>query len=205
MITLIGMSGSGKSHWSAKLSERGFARYCCDDMIEERLGIELKALGYSGIHDVAKWMGQPYAPQYPMTSRRYLDLEGEVTSEALAKIEESGIQRGVIDTTGSVIYLEGNILQELRARTRLVYLETPDSVKEEMYRLYIAYPKPVIWGDSFSRANGETDTEALGRCYPRLLAYRTARYASLAHMTLDFYQLRNPDFTLDDFIAAIAV
>lgn len=201
LVSLIGMSGSGKSYWSGKLQEAGFERFCCDDMIEERLGSELKSLGYSGIQDVAKWMGQPYNLQYGRTSKRYLDFEGEVVREVLATVEQSAPHRDtVIDTTGSVIYLARDILQGLRARTRVVYLETPDSVKEDMYRLYLADPKPVIWGNSFSREDGETDMQALGRCYPLLLAYRTARYARLAHTTLNYRMLRNPDFTVGNFI-----
>lgn len=199
-ISLIGMSGSGKSHWSSELQERGFERFCCDDMIEGRLGEELKVLGYSGIRDVARWMGQPFDPQYSKTSRRYLDFEGEVVSEVLERVGRSKARRVVIDTTGSVIYLAEDILQELSARTRVVYLETPDSVKEQMYRLYLADPKPVIWGNSFLREGRETDMQALARCYPLLLTYRTAQYARLAHITLGYDTLHSPDFTVDNFM-----
>ena len=206
LISLIGMSGSGKSHWSSKLQERGFERFCCDDLIEARLGRELKSLRYSGIQDVARWMGQPFDPQYGRTSQRYLDFEGEVVREVLATIEQSASHRDtVIDTTGSVIYLANDILQGLRTRTRVVYLETPDSVKKEMYRLYLADPKPVIWGSSFLREDGETNMQALSRCYPLLLAYRTARYARFAHITFDYDTLRSPDFTVDNFMDKVSV
>lgn len=205
LISLIGMSGSGKSHWSSRLQGRGFERFCCDDMIEERLGNELKVLGYAGIRDVARWMGQPYDSQYDQTSKRYLDFEGEVVGEVLERVGRSKARRVVIDTTGSVIYLAEDILQELSARTRVVYLETPDSVKEQMYQLYLADPKPVIWGDSFSREGGETNRQALARCYPLLLAYRTARYARLAHITLDYDTLHSPNFTVDDFMDRVSV
>lgn len=201
LISLIGMSGSGKSYWSSKLQERGFERFCCDDMIEERLGEELKVLGYSGIGDVARWMGQPFEPQYSKTSKRYLDFEGEVVREVLEAVEQPGTSRDiVIDTTGSVIYLADAVLQRLRTKTRIVYLATPDSVKEQMYKLYLEDPKPVIWGDSFSKEGGETDTQALARCYPLLLKYRTARYERLAHITFDYDTLHSPDFGVDNFI-----
>lgn len=203
LITLIGMSNSGKSHWSGLLQERGFTRYCCDDLIEKKLGPELQALGYAGIQDVAKWMGQPFDPQYPEKSKKYLDFEGEVVREVLEEVGRSKARRVVIDTTGSVIYLAPNIQEALSARTLVVYLETSDTVKDEMYRNYLKNQKPVIWGNSFSRVEGETDVAALARCYPDLLAYRGRKYGQLAHIRLSYETLHDPDFTIDQFIQAI--
>lgn len=203
-ISLIGMSGSGKSHWSAKLQEQGFQRFCCDDLIEAKLGNELKSLGYSGIQDVARWMGQPYDDQYGRTSKRYLDLEGEVMRQVLEIVEGSGNNRSVVvDTTGSVIYLEDTILSKLSAKTRVVYLETPNSARDKMYRLYLADPKPVIWGDSFFIKGGEANLEALGRCYPLLLEHRAEKYAKLAHLALDYHTLHDPSFTVNNFLEKI--
>ena len=69
-LSIIGMSGSGKSYWSKKLQEeKGFKRFCCDDIIEQKLSHELKKFGYSGLHDVGKWMGQPFDPQYVKRSK----------------------------------------------------------------------------------------------------------------------------------------
>ena len=36
-ISIVGMSGSGKTYWSKKLESEGFKRFCCDDLIEEKL------------------------------------------------------------------------------------------------------------------------------------------------------------------------
>ena len=74
------MSGSGKSYWSKKLQAKGFKRFCCDDLIEKKLENELKKLGYSGIQDVAKWMGQPFDTQYLRSSKEYLNaIKSRVT------------------------------------------------------------------------------------------------------------------------------
>lgn len=218
VVSFIGMSNVGKSHWSRKLRGEGlnywfrrlrkvgFERYCCDDLIEARLGPELKVSGYAGgIKDVARWMGQPYDPQYPETSRKYLEFEGEATREALAAVAQAKPdEKIVIDTTGSVIYLAPDILQELSARTRIVYIKASDRVKEKLYSDYLQNPKPVIWGESFNQKDGETEMEALGRCYPDLLAYRAQRYADLAHITLDYHTLRDPKFTVQDLITVIS-
>jgi dephospho-CoA kinase len=45
-LSLIGMSGSGKSSWSMKLSEIEFKRFCCDQKASQTpwpVGCETKA------------------------------------------------------------------------------------------------------------------------------------------------------------------
>lgn len=200
------MSGTGKSYWSKQLEIKGFKRFCCDDLIEKKLGKELTSLGYHGIEDVAKWMGQPFDSQYEKTNTRYLELEQQTLEESLAIIEKSDENNNiVIDTTGSVIYLDEKVLQKLSQITTIVYLAIPESVKEEMYQLYLREPKPRIWGDSFNRKPGETNLEALKRCYPEWLAYRTKHYEKLAYVTLDYFELRKYAFTVDDFLSKIKI
>lgn len=204
-ISLIGMSGSGKTYWSKKLASFGFKLFCCDDLIEYKLASELKRLGYSGIKDVAAWMGQPYEKKYQSASKKYLGFEKEVLEELFLTIGQSleSDKDVVIDTTGSVIYCGGSLLKKLSRLTRIVYLEVPESVKDKMYRLYISDPKPVIWGNSFSKEREEKNMDALERCYPNLLKYRTGRYKNLADITFDYFLLRNKNFNLERFIKLI--
>lgn len=203
-IALIGMSGSGKSFWSKKLEEEGFERICCDDLIEERLDKELKKYGYSGIGDVAKWMGQPFDPQYSQTSAQYLQLEKEIMKEILDKAAKSTAEKHlVIDTTGSVIYTGKGILSTLANQTRIIYLTTPISVQEEMYRLYLSDPKPVIWGKSFKKNIGQSSREALAASYPKLLAFRVKEYEKLANTSLSYHRLRDKDYSIRDFMGVI--
>src|SRR5215813_13069270 len=46
-IALVGMSGAGKTFWSKRLAANGRPAISCDDGIEERLGGQLAADGYS--------------------------------------------------------------------------------------------------------------------------------------------------------------
>lgn len=203
-ISLIGMSGTGKSYWAKKLETKNFKLFCIDDLIEKKLGDELKHLGFNGISDVAKWMGQPFDKQYPTTSKRYLELEEEILDDVLQSIEKINIHEDiVIDTTGSVIYLPQSLLKKLSRITTIVFLETPESVKEEMFKLFLKEPKPVIWGNSFNKRPNETNLEALKRCYPEWLAYRSRHYEKLANVTLDYFELRKPGFTIDEFLHKI--
>lgn len=203
-FSLIGMSGSGKSYWSKKLGEKGFKRFGCDDLIEEQLGDELKVLGYLGTQDVAKWMGQPFDPQYLYTSKKYLEYEQKVVNQILAVLEQSKLEENIIiDTTGSVIYLADDILNKLTALTKVIYLNTPESVQQKMYNLYLKDPKPVIWGESFVKTCKESNMEALGRCYSKLLATRTKKYQQLADITMDYDLLHSADFTEENFLNLI--
>src|SRR5258708_565140 len=133
IISFIGMSGSGKSHWSKKLHAKGFKRFCCDDLIEEKLGDELKKLGYSGIQDVAKWMGQPFDSQYKRSSKKYLQFETEALEEIFDQTNNFSVNDDiVIDTTGSVIYARKELLKRLTEQSKVIYFETQVLVKEEM-------------------------------------------------------------------------
>lgn len=203
-LTLFGMSNSGKSYWSKKLEEKGYVRLSCDDYIEEKLGKELRKFGYSGIADVSKWLGQPYERRYKLNSKKYLELEIESLKTYIHHIKSQIAKKNiVIDTTGSVIYADRVILKELRRYTKIMYLDTPKSVREKMYTSYVENPKPVIWGDIFSQKKGESGKEVLERCYVKLLAFRTKQYKQYAEGILDYFQLRQPNFTVDAFLSLL--
>src|SRR5437868_5591313 len=122
-ISLIGMSGSGKTYWSKKMEKKGFIRFCCDDLIENKLHEELKSLGYKGgIKDLAKWMGQPYEKKYRITSKKYVSIEKQVMKEVLNTVEKQFDKNLIIDTTGSVIYTGNRILERLKNLTKVIFL-----------------------------------------------------------------------------------
>jgi shikimate kinase len=202
-ISLVGMSGIGKSFWSTQLAQRGFVHFCCDALIENRLGHELQALGYAGIHDMARWLGQPYDPQYAKNSQQYLHYEQETLTEILAALKNLPHENVVIDTTGSVIYLTAETLRKLQEQTVVVYLTAPAQVTEKMYELYKQEPKPVMWGDKFCTHSGETLQQALARCYRDLLSYRSKKYAEIAAITIDYDVLHAPGFQVDNFLRII--
>ncbi len=199
------MSNVGKTSWANRLEQAGFMRFSIDDMIEEKLGPVLQEHGFQGIHDVARWMGQPYDPQYPETSAQYLALENESMTEALDALEHSPIARQnvVIDTTGSVIHTNQEIQDHLQEKTTVVHLDTPPKVLDEMFQAFSQKPKPLIWGPSFSQEPSEEPEAALKRCYPQMLTDRSRAYQSLEHMRIPFTQQRSRSLTVEKFIALI--
>lgn len=187
-LSLIGMSNIGKTHWAERLErEGGYERIDCDALVEEELSPQLRALGFTGISDVARWMGQPSESQYAETSETFRRCEREVMLAILERIRarRSG-KPFVVDTCGSVIYTGTDISQEMCELTTVVYLQASADHTAELFRRYMAEPKPVIWGSSYAPQSGETPLKSLERCYPLLLQSRALRYEQLAHWAVPF-------------------
>ena len=157
-ISLIGMSGAGKSHWSQKFAGAGFHVIGVDDRIEEKLAPELEKDGHNGIGGVAAWMGWPDSPTYREREKKYLEYEIESMNEALDEIESSDEQGIVLDTTGSVIYTGDEICRRMQKLTKVVYLEASPKEENILIGLYLSNPKPVLWGDQYYSALGRTHT-----------------------------------------------
>jgi shikimate kinase len=202
-ISLIGMSGAGKSYWAQKLAAAGFRVISVDDRIEEKLAAELVAGGYRGIGGVAAWMGWPDGPSYRERERKYLDCEVESMREALDEIQRSGDAGMVLDTTGSVVYTGQETCRRMQSLTTVVYLEASPAEEEQLIARYLSDPKPVLWEDQFSQQPGEPAQDAIARCYPRLIAHRKKLYESCAHRIVPMDQLRNSNLDARAFLELI--
>lgn len=204
-LALIGMSGSGKSYWSAKLAQRGYRHFCCDALIATRLAPELIRPDESRM-TMGEWMGFPYRPQYVEREARYLACEQAVLAEILACIErEAGCcaEDVVVDTTGSVIYTGDALLDKLRRQTMVVHMATPPEMQERMLELYLANMRPVLWQGMFDQRPGETNEAALARCYPKLLYARERLYERLADVTVGYDERSREGFGVDELLRVI--
>ena len=134
------MSNIGKSHWAKRLAaESGFEWVDCDLMVEQRLTAQLAEFNYKGIEGVAEWMGHPFDPQYPETSRIYIDCEKAVMLEVIDKLctTPPDSKPLVVDTTGSVIYTGADIAEQLGKLSRIVYLEaSPRTCRRAFFPLH---------------------------------------------------------------------
>lgn len=203
-VSFIGMSGVGKSYWAKQLAQAGWLHLDCDAMIADRLG-EIIEVGQDEdpVHAVGRWMGMPWEDGYEANEARYLELETTATSRALDQLREHDGQSVVIDTTGSVIYTGSETLTHLKQKTRTVYFEVPDDVRQQMVELYLSEPKPVLWQSGYRPKAGESQGDALARCYAELLADRAERYRALADVVIDYHAVREPGFSVDDLLKMI--
>jgi shikimate kinase len=204
-LSFIGMSGSGKSYWSARLAQRGYRHFCCDALIATKLASELIKPDESRM-TMGEWMGFPYQLQYTEREARYLASEMAVLEDILGCLErEAGDCEGnvVVDTTGSVIYAGGGLLDRLRRQTTVVHMATPPEVQERMLKLYLVNMRPVLWQGMFEQRLGETDEAALARCYPALLSSRERLYERLADVTVGYEERNRTGFEVDDLLEII--
>jgi shikimate kinase len=183
-LALIGMSGSGKSHWAKNLAALGCPTICCDDQIELRLAPVLKSGGYEGINGVAAWMGWPDSPTYAEREAQYLTEEIAVLDDVLSSLERDPKRELVLDTTGSVIATGNHILHRLRRQMTVVYLSASAEEVQLLIQRYLRDPKPVLWQGVFQARSGETPHDTVVRCYPLLVAARRQSYEALAHLTI---------------------
>ena len=208
LISLIGMSGSGKSYWSEKLSRQGFRRFCLDALIAQKLSAELRREDGS-ILTLGEWMGFPFQDGYQRREDLYLSSEKQLMTEALDWIDENvctGLheENVVLDTTGSVIYTGDNILKRLKSLTTVVNCTVPVVIREAMLRQYLSNPRPVLWRGLFNIGPGESTEEALFRSYNALLDSRQVIYHELADVEIDYFTRNSPDFRISDLLEIAA-
>jgi shikimate kinase len=192
-IAFIGMSNVGKTRISKDMAKKGpFQRVEVDEMIGKRLTL-------ASITSVATWLGFPYEPQYAPHESEYLALETEATEEAMSTPFTGN---AVLDTTGSAVYLPGKTLARLKQEWLVISLKVQDADVEELFKSFIAHPKPVIWNGMFTMGPGEQPEQALERGYRALLKDRLQRYKQLADISIPRFALYKAK-TADDILAVI--
>jgi shikimate kinase len=204
-LSLIGMSGCGKTYWSREFSRHGFKLFCCDDLISEKLQSVLTKPDGT-VQDLGEWMGFPYDFQYEDREKQYLDLEIAVMQDIITYLKQNQNADDaniIVDTTGSVIYTGESNLKTLQEKTTVVYLETPPEIQALMLEKYLKNKRPVLWRGLFRQQQGETKDEALARCYPALLSSREKLYTHYAHVIIDYRQRTRDDFGIETFIQLV--
>ncbi|PKO07087.1 MAG: hypothetical protein CVU41_03190 [Chloroflexi bacterium HGW-Chloroflexi-3] len=202
-ITLIGMSGAGKSYWSKKLESQGFKRFGCDDLITVHLAEKLGYV-YSDLFDMHQWVGYPDEETHVTRAQQYLNAEEEVLNEILDNLKKVDNQENiVIDSTGSIIYMHDEILQELSQLTRIIYLDITPQDFDRMLRYYLENPVAIIWNNYFLPTPKESRSQTFARCYPQLIISREQKYKALAHLSIPPDLHRASDASVEKFLSFI--
>lgn len=187
-IAFIGMSNIGKSYTAIRLATHyEFNLIEVDKIIWENLG-------HDSMEAFAKWQGHPYTDGYKARESRSIGLESEATRKAISTAEDNPI----LDTTGSVIYTDEDVLKDLRNNFYIVYIEAMEDHIERLKVQYFNHPKPLVWAGHYHKKDGLTEKESIMICYPELLAARAKAYAALADITLASTTILNPQKSIED-------
>jgi len=79
--------------------------------------------------------------KYKENCKKYLELEEKFVREAISYVKLNEDKKVVIDTTGSVVYLMDEVLEELRNFSKIIFLETDENTIKQMIKQYLFDPK----------------------------------------------------------------
>lgn len=191
-LTFIGMSNIGKSFTAMRLRKsHGFDLYEVDEAIQ-------KALNLKSMQESADWMGFPYEESYAAREAEYLSLESKLTQQAFDNPKENLI----LDTTGSVIYLDKDTRDLLARKSVIVHIQAGPNNLERLEKLYFKSPKPLIWNGMY--VDGCDRTAALKSAYPKLLKSRMDAYNAIADVNIPASLLFEGTTTPEMILNAIA-
>ena len=201
ILTLIGMSGAGKTVWATKLAAHGFTVCDCDALLATKLQTIAGHTGAS-LEEIGRWMGFPYQADFRLREALYLTCEMDILRDVVAgAIACTSTQtNAVIDTGGSVIYADPALLQRLRQCTIVIYLRIPDTLHQQMLSTYLEHPRPLIWNGLFNQAPTESLPDAFSRCYAQLIRHRERLYEQYSDIVLEYGYYRQPSLTVERFL-----
>ena len=194
-VTLLGMSGAGKTHFSQRLAEWGWTHYSNDYEIAGSLGINVEVDDLSALSafigqvgDEAK--GGLNLAEFVHRQKLYYGAECSV----LENMPLEGAEKFVNDSTGSFCEIEDEeLIARVAEKTLLVYIETDEDSHKEVIARAVEYPKPLYfpptkfdgWLDEYCDVQG-IDVDAMDPnafsawVFPKLFASRLPKYERLA-------------------------
>ncbi len=193
-IAFIGMSNIGKSYAASRIAQHyNFTLFEIDQII-------WKLLGHESMEEFAAWQGQPYEDDYKARERRSIELETQATLQAL---NEKTTGNRLLDTTGSVIYVNKQTLKTLIQTHYIIYITASDSDMERLHHDYFENQKPLIWADQFTHNPAHSNLDNIKNSYPKLLDSRARQYQALADISLTSRFILDAQTSAKDIFTAI--
>jgi hypothetical protein len=224
-ITLMGMSGVGKTHLGCLMEEWGWTHYSCDYLIAMKyLAGEKLMVTPRNLSQLSKFVGQVGKggldlAEFKRRQKLYYDAECAATRGVGAALEKA---KGnfVNDSTGSLCeIMDEGILKELGAATLFVYIKATPEEEQKVLRRARENPKPMFfppakfdgWLAEYLAERKTTAEEMqaaeFGRwVFPKLFEARLPKYQRLAALygvTISSARFRNLK-TEDEFFDAVA-
>ena len=202
-ITLIGMSGAGKSYISSQLEGWGWRNYSCDYEIganslkdELAIGAAFTMDDIGALSDYLGKLGNIDKGGFPLDkfkARQKAYYDAEVKALQVMAVSED--RDFIHDSTGSLCEVEDDaLMQELGEKTLFVYLKTDKEDDKKVLKRARDYPKPLFFPPPFleeklstflSEFNlasvNEIEPDDFSRwVFPKLFEARKPKYQSLA-------------------------
>ena len=192
-LAFIGMSNIGKSYTAIRLSKtHKFQLVEVDSLIREELD-------QGSMADFAKWQGQPYTEGYEAREAVSISLETNATRKAILHAGSNTL----LDTTGSVIYVDAEVKAQLKRDFLVVHIAAEDGDLQRLKKDYFDLPKPLIWRGHYETLEGKTQEESILECYPKLLNSRKKAYENMADVQLKSSFVLNQTTSMDAVFSAI--
>ena len=188
VITLMGMSGVGKTYLSLMLANQGWLHYSCDleigvnylrDEIEKALGEDNKItaadlsqlsryVGEMGQHDGVRGLS---FNEFKQRQDNYIKAECQTLRDipdVVTDAIENGHHHIVVDSTGSICEIDDySLLDKVDEHSLFVYIKANEEEEKRVLERAQAYPKPMYfspekfeaWVEEYKTANSFTSTD----------------------------------------------
>ena len=192
-VTLLGMSGAGKTHFSQRLAAWGWTHYSNDYEIAQRLNIDVSVDDLSALSAYVGQVGD--VDQGGLDLGTFKDRQrAYIEAEMLVLQQMPHGLKVVNDSTGSFCEVyNDNLIAEVAAKSLLVYIETDEETHAEVIARAVEYPKPLYfppvlfdqWLDAYCAEKGVVVTniepnDFSAWVFPKLFESRLPKYERLA-------------------------
>jgi hypothetical protein len=233
-VTLMGMSGVGKTRLSSMLAEQGWVHYSCDYLIgtkymRDALAANAANISKKDISNLSAFIGKPGDPakggldlaEYKRRQSLYYEAECQALRDVSVAIRDAGTRNFVNDSTGSLCEIrDEKIIDEVGRQTLFVYIKASMEDEKKVLERARRNPKPMYfppgrfdeWLDEYMKGQNtdavtKLDPDEFSRwVFQRLFEARLPKYQLLA----DHYGVTIPSDDLKhvktekDFTGAIA-
>jgi shikimate kinase len=162
VITLMGMSGVGKTHLSLMLAQQGWFHYSCDlEIGTQYLGAEIEktlneknTIVAEDLSQLSRYVGQLgegglSLKEFKRRQQQYMDAECQSLAELQGVVKQAvgqGHSHIVNDSTGSFCEIDDDVLLDsVDENSLIVYIKASPEEEKQVLKRAQDYPKPMFF------------------------------------------------------------